>query len=63
MTNQPSRPKPPDATDSSVAWFCVLSQARSTDNYALALKANQHLKRLGVDVRFRRRPHVSSQAT
>ncbi len=49
-----TKTKPADSTDSPVAWFCVLERARNTDDYELAARANHELKRLGVDVRFRR---------
>lgn len=40
---------------SPTAWFAVLEAARNTHDYELAAQALSELKRLGVDVRFRRR--------
>lgn len=40
--------------DSSTAWFAVLEHARRTNNFELAARAQRELRRLGVDVKFRR---------
>lgn len=41
-------------TDSPVAWFVVLEQARQDSNFQLAAKATQELDRLGVIVKYKR---------
>jgi len=43
-----------EARNCATAWFLVLERARLTDNYELAARAEANLRRLGVEVRFRR---------
>lgn len=43
-----------EATDSPVVWFAVLERGRLAHDFALAARAVQELKRLGVTVKYNR---------
>ena len=50
-------PESPDHTQQPVYWFAVLDIARERGEFDRAAEAQRELKRLGVDVRFRREEH------
>jgi hypothetical protein len=43
-----------DYRESPVAWFCVLETARNEGDFARAATAQRELRRLGVEIRYRR---------
>lgn len=45
-----------EAAESPTAWFAVLDRARKTNEFELAAQALRELMRLGVTVKFHRRP-------
>jgi hypothetical protein len=52
-----------EALDSPAAWFAVLERARRDRDYARAAQALQELERLGVRVKYRRRPSAPGGQT
>jgi hypothetical protein len=53
----PTCPDPP-ATDWPLYWFAALERAIDDGDFAGADRATRELRRLGVDVVYRRRPVV-----
>lgn len=41
-----------ELADSPTAWFALLERAKRTGDVELALRAQEHLRRLGVKVEF-----------
>lgn len=57
MQNKTSKARQ-EAADSPVAWFVVLECARQDRDFRRAAQALQELDRLGVRVKYRRRPRA-----
>jgi hypothetical protein len=47
-------PDEPPVTDQPLYWFCILEQALDRGNLDLAAHAVKELKRLGIDITYRR---------
>lgn len=50
------------AAVSPLAWFIVLERARETRDYERAAEAIRQLRKLGVTVKFHRRPKAGDHA-
>jgi hypothetical protein len=55
-TTAPARPDPPPARDWPAYWLVCLERAVAEGDYDAAARAQQELRRLGVEVTIRQRP-------
>jgi hypothetical protein len=56
-----AKPETTDPRDYATTWFAVLERAKLANDFERAAEAVRQLKRLGVEVKFIRRPEVPSE--